>query len=329
MKKLFLIVGMILFVCLSCNKEKREETPNVSDQNVVLILNEGNFGWGNADFGFYNIETHQYSDKVFETVNNRPLGDVLQSGIIHDDEIYLVLNNSGTIEVVDKETFKHKRTISNLGSPRYLALIENTDEAFLTDTYSNKVIRLNLKTGEILTTIPVYGWQDKVVSMKGQFFAVQSLLSKKVYLISAKNNEVVDSLEFSGDMGKLQGYDGKAYLLDKGSKSIIWEINENGERLEYLNGAGEIDLFEITSQGCYFLSKGKLNLFSTSGLNVIAEIPSTGKYYAMSFNSNSKQLFISDARDYVRKGKVYVIHESGKINDEIEAGVIPNGFLAK
>lgn len=329
MKKIFLIVGMLLFVCISCNKEKREETPIASDQNGVLILNEGNFGWGNADFGFYNIETHQYSDKVFETVNNRPLGDVLQSGIIHDDEIYLVLNNSGTIEVIDKKTFKHKRTISNLGSPRYLALIDNTDEAYLTDTYSNKVIRLNLKTGKILGSIPVYGWQDKVVPMKGQYFAVQSLLSKKVYLISSTNNEVVDSLEFSGDVGKLQGYNGKAYLLDIGSQSVIWEINEKGEKLEYLTGEGEIDLFEISSKGCYFLSKGKLSLFSTSGINVIAEIPSTGKYYAMSFNSNSKQLFISDARDYVRKGKVYVIHESGKINDEIESGVIPNGFLAK
>ncbi|MCO6494966.1 MAG: hypothetical protein J5I91_04705 [Bacteroidetes bacterium] len=328
MNKIRLVIGILLIAFVSCKKEEKNKEQLETGEKGVLILNEGNFGWGNADFGFYNIETQKYTDNVFSNVNNRPLGDVLQSAMVYKDEIFFALNNSGTIEVVDKNSFKHKRTFSDLGSPRYLAVIEGTDEAYLTDTYSNKVSRINLKTGKVIKTISIYGWQDRVVPLNNGYYAVQSLLAKKVYLISSQTDLITDSLEFSGDMGKLQSFDGKAYLLDKSSQSIIWEINDKGEKKAYLQG-GTIDLFEMTEGGCYYLSKGEVSLFKDSNTEQIAELPISGKYYAMFYSSDYQQLFISDAKDYVRKGKVYVIRKEHGIISEFDAGVIPNGFVIK
>jgi len=329
MKKVIIFLSVLTLLITSCKKEvKKEQTIPSSDQRVIVI-NEGNFGWGNADFGVYDPTSKEYQDHVFETINKRPLGDVLQSAIIHKDEMFLVINNSGTIEVVDKINFKHKRTLSNLGTPRYLAVIEGTDEAYLSDTYSNKVSRINLKTGKILSQTPAFGWLDRIVSINYKTYLVPSLISHVVYFISSENNSVIDSIKFEGDLGKIQVFNDKVYLLERlTGKSVIWEINENKELNPFLEQEdANIELFDMTSDGCFVLSEGKLSIYEDSHFSSLTSLPATGKYYTMNYDNRSKLLYIADVRDYVRKGLVFVINKQGSINAQVEVGTIPNGFL--
>ena len=69
--------------------------------NGTFVLHEGNFQGGNASLSFLNNFTGIMSNGVFTAVNSIPLGDVGQSMTIWDDKGYIVVNNSGKIEVVD------------------------------------------------------------------------------------------------------------------------------------------------------------------------------------------------------------------------------------
>lgn len=122
----------------------------------ILVLNEGNFGQANASVTSYNPESGEVSQNRYENVNGSPIGDVLYSATEIGDRLYLVVNNSSKIEVVDKETFTKIATIriANEASPRELVKVSET-KAYVTNLFGNSVSVINLETNEEVSTIAV------------------------------------------------------------------------------------------------------------------------------------------------------------------------------
>lgn len=52
-------------------------------------------------------------------------------------------------------------------------------------------------------------------------------------------------------------------------------------------------------------------------------------FYALSVNPNNGNLIISDALDYMQRGKVFIYSSSGLLTDSITAGIIPGNFCFK
>ena len=67
---------------------------------------------GNATLDFFSYTTSSVISNVFESINQRPVGDVLQSMSIIGDYGYLVVNNSNKIEVVTMQDMKEARITS-------------------------------------------------------------------------------------------------------------------------------------------------------------------------------------------------------------------------
>src|SRR5690349_18079729 len=100
------------FLFTSFDKE-RNILPNSVYQSGLFIVNEGSFGTPNGEISFFDRTTKTITNKLFETVNNRPLGgDVVQSMLIYQDKAYIVCNNSNKVEVTDANTFTSSVTIT-------------------------------------------------------------------------------------------------------------------------------------------------------------------------------------------------------------------------
>ena len=56
-------------------------------------------------------------------INSRPLGDVPYSMGIDGSRIYIIVNNSGKIEVAGMNDMRSVTTISKIASPRYISFI--------------------------------------------------------------------------------------------------------------------------------------------------------------------------------------------------------------
>ena len=78
------ILGLCLLGLSSCFKPEEKPLHSVSElSQSLLVLNEGNFQWGNASIHRYDPKSKSYDDQdLFSRVNQRPLGDVLQSGLV-------------------------------------------------------------------------------------------------------------------------------------------------------------------------------------------------------------------------------------------------------
>jgi len=96
----FILIVTLLAMAAGCT----DNPGSISGETdtTYLILNEGAFGQGNASISTFNPAARELQNNVFASRNApRVLGDVLQSAIQHENRLYLVVNNSKKIEVVD------------------------------------------------------------------------------------------------------------------------------------------------------------------------------------------------------------------------------------
>jgi len=104
--KIKFLLPALLFLA-SCMSEVlwiERNKPGLSVEEIfrdrgVVILNEGNFNYGNASLSFYNISSGKTENDVYYRQNGVPLGDVAHSANFHDGLLYTVINNSGKVVV--------------------------------------------------------------------------------------------------------------------------------------------------------------------------------------------------------------------------------------
>lgn len=124
MTKKSILYALLLLCAVSCSKEDEPQDPpmpSASDIRVV-VANEGQFGAGTASLTAIMYNGFVKND-IFRTTNSRPLGDVAQSITQIDNHLYVTLNNSRKIEVMEFPSFKSVETIptSEATIPTYIA----------------------------------------------------------------------------------------------------------------------------------------------------------------------------------------------------------------
>jgi len=331
--------GMLLSVLfVSCRKEGSPEEPNIPVQGQsVWILNEGTFNWGNASIDVLNAETGQLSSDVFMAVNKRPLGDVLQSVTFVGNEAWLVVNNSMKIERINPADFKSKGTIDGLRSPRYLLPLDS--KVYVSDLYSGEILVLDKFNGSKLKSIACAGWTEEMLFKDG-FVWVCNVRKKKVYLINPESDKLVDSVSV-GDAPRSIVCDkrGQIWVLCEGeippseTPGSLWCIDPVSrvvkDSMSFPAGSHPSNLcLNADSDQLYFLWKGVRKMSIDD-----SQIPSTAwieqgtqQFYGLAVNKADGNVWVSDAGDFVQRGKVMRYNSSAELKGSWQVGVIPRSF---
>lgn len=311
--------------------------PPTPKAGSVFILNEGNFQWGNASLDVYDPEKETLQSAIFQSANQQPLGDVLQSMEVFDDKTYLVVNNSGKIEVLDPDSLTRLGSIEGLTSPRYFLGI-SPQKAYVSDLYGNAIAVLDLEKAEIRDHIPLAGWTERMVLAEGSVF-VSNVQSDYLYLIDPQSDQIKDSIRIRiGGSGIVQDKEGMLwvacgeilqanvqgalYRIDPGSQAVIdsflfpidqkpseLHINAAGDQLFFLNGGVQkmrIDATDLPSE----------SFISAEG----------GLLYGLGIDPATDEIYVADAIDYVQKGLILRYNATGELVHEFRAGIIPGGF---
>jgi len=351
---LFLIVAALLF---SCNKEPiRQITdppdpppPNDSSSysDGFFIVNEGNFNWGNASVTFVNEQNGTVEQEVFKNVNSRQLGDVAQSMKIFNDRVFIVVNNSSRIEVVDLKTFASIKTIEGFNSPRYIEFIDS-NKAYVTNIYGDiSVVDLNSLT--ITKTIKTPEWTEGMVRYQqymfvtciGSFYEPSSKRKAKLLIIDSKEDKIIDSIQTGKEpLGIVIDKKLKLWVLCSGGwdgfePPVLIRINPDLRQVEkaftFTSTTDIPSRLNINPAGdtLYFLNNGIYQMPVTA-----AEMPATpfisaeGKlFYGLAIHSIDGTIYASDAIDYVQNGVAFQFSSSSGIQlDTWATGRIPGSF---
>lgn len=306
-----------------------EITPSSSD---VLVLNEGNFMWGNADFDVYNVALDKLSSGCFKQTNSAPLGDVLQSALQVGNRIYLVVNNSGKIVVIDAQTYKYIGAIGGFTSPRYMSPV-NDSLAMVTDIYASKIYLINLRRQKIMKQIPVSGACEELHSISGYTYICNNA-GGQLYVLDHKTLSITDSLKLAPGAQWLQedAEHNLWVLCSKSGNSSLIKINTAsvqitrtvpiiGNALKLCSNSSMDTLFFINSDIKFLDLKNPgsspQTYFEKTGAN----------FYGLNYDKRYKMLYASDAHDYVSKSTVYLIPALKKQSKELETGIITGDFL--
>jgi len=344
-KKFFIPIAVILVSFNSCVSDlppcSERTIIKTSGSNEVYITNEGNYQFGNSGVSFYSDGQTDAILDLFKTANNRPLGDICQSMFTLAGKTYLVVNNSGKIEVVNSGTFISEAIIKGLTSPRYFLPVSKS-KAYVTDLYSNTISIINLQDNKLAGYINCNGWTEEMALIYGKAF-VTNRNSDNLYVIDTQYDKLEDSIKL--------GYGSGWIVEDKFSKLWVLCTGDSNKKLHaslcridpltlkveqkytFSDKSDFPSRLEINRDGdaLYFINGGVFRmLISDNSLPSKPFIEQLGRnFYSLGVNPNNDNIYVGDAIDYVQRGKIYIYNPEGVIINTFLAGIIPGDFYFK
>lgn len=335
-----------IFIFSACKKE--EVGPQYVDEagggsavkgdQVVYVLNEGNFQSGNASLTSVVPARGKTSERVFEQWTGRSLGDVAQSIERFEGAFYIVVNNSGKIEVVDGGPQKEDLgTISGLESPRYFLGL-NSKKAYVTDLYADAVHIVDPSGMNRSGEIPTDGWTEAILKYEDQVY-VTNMDQGRLDRIDPEQDLFVDSLRLREQPNSMvRDANGKLWVLCDGGfeeeKAALFRIDPNSFQVEKEFEFPEIgdSPSELTlspdRNTLFFLNDGVFRMGIEEGALPSAPlIQQNGTYLGLRISEEGR-IHVADAKDYVQKGAFYRYRSDGAPLDTFETGIIPTAFLS-
>ncbi|MCX6182375.1 MAG: YncE family protein [Bacteroidetes bacterium] len=333
------IITSVIF-CTSCIKDK----PPVDNSKVdtsssgVYITNEGTFQFGNASVSYYNVADNAVQEDLFKPANNRDLGDVAQSMCIYNNKIYIVVNNSGKIEVVDSKTFLSQGTITGLTSPRYFVPVSDS-KAYVSDFKSDKISIINLSNNTVSGNISCTGWTEEMIFSSGKVF-VTNQRRNKLYVINTSADAITDSIVVGyGSNSIKEDKNGKLWVLCGGDDNLkiaasLHCLNPLNLQVEQSFSIISGSPWRLKTNGSkdtlYFLNNGVFMMPITGALPSQSFIPAGNKsFYGLGVDPVSGVIYVADAMDYVQKSTVYRYKSDGTLISSFKSGITSGDFYFK
>ena len=306
-------------------------------ERVVFITNEGNFQFGNSSLSRYDIAEGTVFNRIFESVNGQPLGDVLQSMKIFEDRMYLVVNNSSKIEVVDLQSTASLGTITGFNSPRYILPL-SSEKAYVSELFSGQMSIVNLNQMQITGTISIPGWTEEMLLVENEVW-VTNVNRDYIYIIDPTSDQVTDSILVGrGSESLVRDQNGKVWVLCQGSATDVISgklnrINPTNHQVElaldFASGENPLNL-RINGNGdrLYYINSGIHTLgISENALPASPFIAANNSiFYGLGIDPEDETIYVADAIDYVQEGVVFRYNASGSLIDQFDVEVIPSEF---
>ena len=273
------------------------------------------------------------SNNYFQQVNNYLLGDVVQSIEEIDGNNYIVVNNSGKIEIVDTSNFVSNGNISGFVSPREIKRVKS-NTAYVSDLYSNSIYVVDLVSKVISSSIPVSGWTESIM-VYDTIAMVSCPGSNVVYKINTNTHQIVDSISTSeSPMNLVFDKNNKLWVLCAGSwgtaSSTLERIDVSAGVIEQtvpLNSTAS-KLCANSSADILYWIDGGVKQMSVDQVGVFNSIISsgTGYYYGLGVHPQTDEIYITDAVDFVQSGWLYRYNNSGGLIDSVNTGINPQAI---
>ncbi|MGB7785415.1 MAG: DUF5074 domain-containing protein [Salinimicrobium sp.] len=338
-------------VFTSCSSDDPVD-PNADEAyyDGVFVLNEGNFGSGNATVSFVENGTNEVSHRIFKNANSGAnLGDTAQDLALNEQLAFVVLNASNKIEVVNRYTFETVATISEgLENPRKIAFLDG--KAYVsnwgdgTDPADDFVAVYNAETFELEQQIPVAEGPDAIAAEGSKIYVAHSggwSFNNIVSVIDSEAAEVGQTIEVGDVPVSLVLENGNLWVLSSGLPDYA-EAGESLGSLSKINLASLQEEQELEIQGHPAnLKADNGSLYYTLDNGVYVFIPSEEKLPEMPFLElndvrvlygfnvfNSKVYAASANLDFTGNGRLFIydLANSNTVTS-FQTGINPNGIF--
>ncbi len=345
----FVVLGTLLTA--SCGKETPDDESEIGFLHGAYITNEGAFGNSNGSVSYFDTDSVILINHVFESVNGRALGDVVQSMAIAGDKGFIVVNNSQKVEIVDLKTFASVGVIEGLEYPRSFLAVDDK-KGYLTDgNFSGRVYVIDLVSLKITDTIACGSGPEKMVLFENNLLVANSGgwgNDSTITVINTKTDQVTASwIAGMNPADLVLDKDEQLWVLCKGK--VVWNMDftigeETTSALVLLDpSTGKIkQTIDIGMVGDYFWpqriginkKKDKVFYLEAGGIYQInlngtgSDQPLISKsLYGFGIDPETDLIYALHAPSFTTSGWLFRFEAGGVSLDSLEVGIGPNQIV--
>lgn len=234
---LTIFLSLLLFSCSEDDGPNRE-TPieELPYENGYLVLNEGNFGQGNASVSFVSSDFMETENNIYRTNNGTGLGDTAQSITLYEDYAMIVLNVSNRIEIVDRYTFESIGVIQgDLLNPRYAEVVSGkiyvSNWGDGSDPNDDYIGVYNINDFSLIENISVPEGPEKLASRSGKLFVAHEggfSFNNIISVIDTNLDEVENEIEVGDVPSSMVVQNNNLWVLSSGKPAYADEETTGG-----------------------------------------------------------------------------------------------------
>jgi len=350
-KKYFLLLLLLPLLSVSCKKEPSAPDNPVSGNNpakAVYVLNEGLFNMNNSSLTFFNLTDSTAQTDYFIAKNGRKLGDTGNDIAIYGSKMYIVVNVSSQLEVVDAASGVSIKRIPFFNGdtprqPRYIAFDKN--KAYVC-SFDGTVAVVDTATLEIENYITAGNNPDGIAITNGKIYVSNSGgldapdYDSTVSVIDIATQSEVKKITVRINPYRIVADDyGDLYVISRGNygkiKMCLQVIDSKTDQLKYTFSDLEALNLAINGDTAYVYyydyitgSGSKIMLIDVKnekliGNQFISDGTEIETVYGIAVDKYSGDVFISDAHGFINTGEVYCFDKQGKKKYSFRAGLNP------
>ncbi|NMA75217.1 MAG: YncE family protein [Bacteroidales bacterium] len=361
-QKLYYLFLLCILSCVGVACDDLEDQPLPNDDTPpeemataeFYVLNEGLFNLNNSTLFRYNFKSEQRDTQYFRRINKRGLGDTATDAAIYGSKIYIVVNVSSYVEVIDFLSGKSLKQIpfrQDNGSSRQPRQITfHKDKAYVC-SFDGTVARIDTTDLAIEAVTKAGRNPDGICIQNNQIFVSNSGgldadnqgVDHTVSVIDLQSFNEIKKIEVGPNPGKiLPDSRGNVYVVTRGN-----QLEEGNYKLHKIDSDTHtvtrtydypILNFVIHNNFAYAYSYNYSTDESTYPLidlisnQILADNFITQEEiqrpYAIAINPFSDNIYISDAANYQTEGDVYCFDQQGDLLYKIaNVGLNPNTLL--
>ncbi|AMP99222.1 hypothetical protein AY601_2328 [Pedobacter cryoconitis] len=364
---LAIMVSASLF---SCRKDPQpapeqveilEPTPSGPVKGLYL-LNEGNMNMNKASLDYLDFSSGYYSRNIYNQANPeivKGLGDVGNDIGVYGSKVYVVVNLSNKIEVLNAKTGKKIGQIP-FTNCRYITFYKGKGYASaylgtLGDPTAGNGVVIEIDTATLTEKrrVEVGRQPEELAVVRGKLFVANSggysatNYERTVSVIDLNSFQVTNKIDVAINLHRLKADKyGDLYVSSRGdymnipSKLFVIDTQTEKVKKSFDIGVSEIviddDLaYYYSTEYNYETGDNKITYgmidvktetplsksFITDGTNKEITIP-----YGIAVNPITKDVFVTDAKDYVSPGTLYCFNSAGIKKFQVTTGDIPAHF---
>lgn len=340
---------LLPLLAVSCHQPEPEPEPEpIPDVSAkgMYILNEGLFLMNNSTLSYYNFETGEFTEDIFLDVNHRGLGDVGNDLQQYGAKLYIVVNNSNIVEVVDPATASSLKTINLNGKqPRCLAFLD--DKAYVS-CFDGDVVRIDTATLEVDATVHTGPNPDGICVSNGKIYVSNSgglnapNYGNTVSVIDPASFTVTKEITVAINPTRIKSWQNRyVYVVSNGDYNTtpytFQKIDAQSDELvktydlEVLNfdiyqNLAYVYTYDYSTMTSAWIKVLDLETDEVVKDQFISDGTQLKTPYGIKVNPLNGDVYITDAGTFTTNGDVYCFDQNGKKKFSFEAGLNPSAM---
>lgn len=320
------------------------------------LLNQGNMGSNKATLDYFDYATCTYTRNVYAEANPTvamELGDVGNDLLISDGLLFIVVNGSHKVEILDAYTAKRVAKV-DVNSPRQIAV--SGDMAYVTsfvggDGDNGSVVAFSIKDFTLKGSVSVGIMPEGIAARDGKLYVANSGdyqnpdYSNYISVINAKSLETEYNIGSPINMQHI-GFDafGNLWASSRGNYAdkascLAYFYEHDGRYAQAGTVEQPVSNMAFGSDCLYYIGStydANWNAtYSYGWLEPKADsyVPGNGSFikapeglatpYALAVNPGNGDIYVTDVKNYVSTGTVDCFSSKGEFKWSAATGDIP------